>query len=231
MNRTTLLCLFAGLLFAGDTGIRPRGDSVDYPGHASAGGVSVGAAGIAPKEVAKLFATDLNRAGYVVVEVAVYPDGRDLDLQTRDFMLRIGSDTTTIRPSSAQTIAGILGKKYAPPKPKLPGNVSVYTGTTVGYETGTYNGQRRGGVYTESTVGVGVGDPGPVGTPPPPPGRDATTIEQELSSGALPEGKTTQTVAGYLYFARPSGVKLPATLHLTYYGAESQIRVEIPPSK
>jgi hypothetical protein len=91
-------------------------------------------------------------------------------------------------------------------------------------------GRRASGVYTAAGVGVGVGDPGP---PPPPPGvnQDPSRIEQELEDQSLPEGKTSQAVAGYLYFPKPSGKANNATYELTYYGADGQIRLRLPLAK
>jgi len=234
MKRPVMFFLAAGLLLGGDSGgIRPRGNSTDYPAHQGGKGVTVAAAVIAPEQVARLFATDLNRGGYVVVEVAVYPDaGGEIDLLSRDFLLRFGSDPTTVRPVSAQAVASSLQRKNTP-KPRNPGDVTLYPTATIGYESGTYNGQRRGGVYTAAGVGVGVGDPGPMGAPrPASTGRDRSTMEQELADKGLPEGKTSQAVAGYLFFTRPVSAKhSPSTYHLTYYAAEGQISLDVPPAR
>jgi hypothetical protein len=214
-------------------GIRPRESSTDYPAHQDGKGVTIAAAAIAPEQVAKLFATDLNRGGYVVVEVAVYPKaGAEIDVLSRDFVLRFGSDPTIVRAVSAQTIASALQRKNTPkPPPALPGGVSVYSTTTVGYESGTYNGQRHGGVYTATGVGVGVGDPGPMGSPRSgPTDQDRSTMQQELEDKGLPEGKTTKVVAGYLFFARPASAKhARSTYNLTYYAADGQVSLTIPP--
>jgi hypothetical protein len=53
-------------LAAGGGGIRPRGSSADYPAHEAAGGV-IGAAVIPSDQVRKVFATDLNSGGYLVI--------------------------------------------------------------------------------------------------------------------------------------------------------------------
>ena len=98
-------------LFAADTGIRPRGTPSEYPAYQTTSGITLAAAVLTPEQVHKRFATDLNR-GYVVVEVAVYPEaGRDVTLAERDFLLRFASDPATERPLSAQTIAAKLGPK------------------------------------------------------------------------------------------------------------------------
>jgi hypothetical protein len=227
-----LVCISGLLLADGGKGVRPRPSAADYPAREAARTATVAAAMIAPGQVRKAFATDLNSGGYLVVEVAVYPQaGSELNLVRSDFLLRAGADGETVRPETGRTIAGVLARKYSPPRPTA-NDVSVYSSTSVGYETGTdpVTGRRVSGVYTGAGVGVGVGDPGP---PSPPPGvnQDPSRIEQELEDQSLPEGKTSQAVAGYLYFPKPSGKANNATYELTYYGADGQIRLRLPLAK
>jgi hypothetical protein len=224
-----LVCISGLLLADGGKGIRPRPSATDYPARETARTATVAAAMIAPGQVRKAFATDLNSGGYLVVEVAVYPQaGSEMNLARSDFLLRAGADGETVRPENGRTIAGVLARKYSPPRPTVN---DVLVSTSVGYETGTdpVTGRRASGVYTGAGVGVGVGDPGP---PPPPPGvnQDPSRIEQELEDQSLPEGKTSQAVAGYLYFPKPSGKANHATYELTYYGADGQIRLRLPPA-
>jgi hypothetical protein len=231
-----ILCLAAGVLAAGDNrGIRPRPNSSDYAAHRTAGGMTLAAAVVPPEQVPKLFATDLNKAGYVVVEVAVYPEsGNEVDVQVRDFLLQIGRDSATVRAVNAAVIASRMHQKNSPKPPPIPADVNVYPTATVGYETGGYDpvtGRRRSGVYTGAGVGVGIGQqPGP---PPPPPAgstdRDRSTMEQELTDKALPQVKTTVAVAGYLYFPKPASAKKDGPYQLTYYGERGQIHLTVPP--
>jgi len=234
VRRLAIFSMAAGMLLAGDTaGIRPRGNITDYPAHQAGKTATIAAAVIPPEQVAKLFATDLNRAGYIVMEVAVYPqDGNEVEVMSRDFLLRIGADPTTFRAASAQAISAGLQRKNAP-KPHGPGDVTVYPSTTIGYESGpTYNGQRRGGVYTSSGVGVGIGDPGPSAPRPASTNQDRSVMQQELEDKGLPQGRTTQPVAGYLFFPKPSSNrKADATYDLTYYSAMGQVSLVVPPAK
>lgn len=235
--RLLLLCLFAALLTAGDSvGIRPRGTASDYPAHGTAGGVTIAAAIVPPGQVSKLFSTDLNKAGYIVVEVAVYPEtGNEANVQSRDFLMRLGDGSETLRPTTADMVASRIQQKNAPPPPKLPGNVSVITTNTIGYESGGYDpvtGQRRpGGVYTGTGVGVGVGQP----QPPPRPGstdQDRDAMERELADKGLPQVKTVDAIAGYLYFPKPSSSRdKNGPYHITYYGEHSPIRLTVPQPK
>jgi hypothetical protein len=225
-----VLIACATVLLAGETGIRPRDSALDYAAHQSGAGATLGAVVVPPDQVKKLFAVDLNKLGYIVVEMAVYPD-ENLEIAARDFLLRTVSDGSTVRPASPATIAGRLHTKNSPP-PQLPSRVQVYGSETVGYESATYGGRRAGGVYTESTVGVGVG--GPPMTPPPPPPRsgkkdtDALSVQVDLENQALPEGRFSQPVAGYLYF--PTTAK-KTSLEITWYGAGGQVRLPLPPTK
>lgn len=231
MKRFAGLVLTATALLANGGGIRPRGSATDYPAHETAGGVTLAAAVIPPDQVKKLFATDLNRGGYIVIEVAVYPDaGRELDVASGDFMLQAGPKSETTRAVSARAIASILQKQNTPDPPKA-GDITVVPTATIGYESGGYDprtGQRTHGVYTAAGVGVGVGGAGA----PPVPGpastdRDRVTMQQELEDKALPEGKTTNAVAGYLYFPKPKGKGRDTIVELTYYGAPQQLRLKM----
>ena len=152
MKKLVLLS-FAMVVFAGETGIRPRPAAADYPAHQSGAGVTLGAVVVPADQVKKLFAVDLNKLGYVVVEMAVYPDA-NIEIAARDFLLRIGSDGSTVRPATAATMAGRLHTKASPP-PQLPSRVQVHGSETVGYESGDlrrpqgrrrlYGVDRRGG--------------------------------------------------------------------------------------
>ncbi len=226
MKKFVLLACAVALV-AGETGIRPRPNVSDYPAHQSGAGATLGAMVVPPEQVKKLFAVDLNKLGYVVVEMAVYPD-RNVEIAARDFLLRIAGDGSTVRPASPATIAGRLHKKDSPP-PQLPERVQVHGSETIGYGTGTYGGRRTGGVYTESTLGVGVGEPR---RPPPPPrsgkDKDSLSAQVDLENQALPEGRFSQPVAGYLYF--PAAPKKSA-LEITWYAADGQVRLPLPSTK
>ncbi len=230
--RTLSFCaIAAGLLMAADSGIRPRGTASDYPAHASADGITVAAAHIPPDQVKKLFATDLNSAGYIVFEVAIYPEtGKVVDLTHGDFMLSTGAETEAVRAAGAGAVAANLDRKN-PSRSQRGSDIGIYPSGTIGYESGPYDpvtGRRRpGGVYTSSGVGVGAG--GPQGAPPRPdyPGRDRITMEQELTDKALPEGKVDRAVAGYVYFPKPSTKQKNPAYELLYYGAESKLRIPL----
>src|SRR5579884_3899390 len=139
MRRSLLvLTAAAGVLAVAGDGIRPRASSAEYPAHTTAGGVAIGAVFIPPDQVRKLFATDLNHAGYAVIEVAIYPEaGREAKVAQSDFMLRAGSEGAAVRAASGETIAGVIADRNAPKPPKAPervGGVDIYHTANIGYE-------------------------------------------------------------------------------------------------
>jgi len=224
MRRIAVMCIVVGLAFA-KNGIRPRGSPADYPAHGTSDGVTVAAAVVPPAQVRKLFSADLNGSGYIVIEVAVYPETvSNVDVSSGDFMLSPAGETSAVPPVSAQTIAGVLDRKNSPPRIRDTGVDAV-----VGYGTGTdpATGQRRSGTYT----GVAV-ENGPQGTlSPPSSGPDPWLMKQELEERSLPEGKSTQPVAGYLYFPKLAKKSRNAGYDLTYYGVSNKVRLVIPAPK
>jgi hypothetical protein len=205
--------LFAALLFtaplkaqgteddtSGPRGSVPRSSANRYHSHAQSDGASIGAEMLAPKQVQKAFVTDLNRC-CIVVEFAFYPGKEKVsrDLSLDNFALYISGSDIGTKPQSATVVAASLQKKAGSGFP-----VTVESGASVGYESGTYTDPNTGqptrvhGVYTATEVGVGVGNPNPA------PGsgeRDRQIMETELSQKGLPEGKAAAPVSGYLYFS------------------------------
>lgn len=218
-----------GLLADGGTGIRPRASAADYSAHETAGGMTVAASVVPRNQVRKLFATDLNSGGYIVVEVAIYPEaGHETDIHAGDFLLQVGPNSESVRAVTPRVIVSSLMRKYAPPAPPNQGGVSVYTSSTIGYESGGYDpatGQRTRGVYTGTGVAVTNAPvpPDPTATYP-----DPYAMEQELADKVLPEGKTSTPVAGYLYFPKPSRKSKSTSAELTYYGAVRQLKLRLP---
>ena len=68
--------------------------------------------------------------------------------------------------------------------------------------------------------------------PPPPsqtsPIQKAHAIGQELWEKSLPDGKTSRTVAGYLYFPKPSGKAKNAAWELRYEPASGRVKLPLP---
>src|SRR5580693_7932438 len=96
-KRSGPLCLLLaiGTAMAGD-GISPRGSALSYPAHAEAGKLTVGAAYVTPAQAKKLFGDDLDRHGYVVFEVGMFPADTQVDISADDFKLRQGKDPSIL---------------------------------------------------------------------------------------------------------------------------------------
>jgi hypothetical protein len=225
--RWLISACIAGVLLGGSPGVRPRAGLGDYPTRQSANGFSIGAALIPRSEVKKIFATDLNGAGYVVVEVGVYPaPGREVDVSPADFMLM--TDTgTAVRPVDADAIAAVIARKRDPGRTKK-SDVYTTTGVSVSHVPviDPSTGRQAHTTVVGVEEGVGVGAP-PFGAPYPsaPTGPNQNAMEQELWVKSLPDGKTTVDVAGYLYFPRPSGKSKNGGLELRMDGQAGRVKL------
>jgi hypothetical protein len=187
-----------------------------------AGGVSIGAALIPPDRVKKMFKLDLSHAGYVVIEVGVFPaPGKDVNLSPGDFTLYVvGDKDVALRSVSADTITeGVVNRSHQ--QPRLPSPLPANTSVGVGHGAG--------GPRTETDVGVGIGGPAP--QPCPAYGCDhqtADAIAQDLWEKSLPDGRTAHPVSGYLYFPRPARKQKNAAWELRYENVDSKIRLPLP---
>lgn len=207
MKRLVLLFFsFVLTLAAASPGIRPRADAASYPSNPTEADFSIGAWLIPAEQVKKMFKLDLNRAGYVVVEVGVFPaPGRDVDLYPTDFTLYVGQELATLRPVSADSIAEILAGRPEPSRSHSPPDVNTSVGASIGHVSypDPVTGRRTGGSITETDAGVGIGGPAPrpcrgydcdQSTPAPPispssPIQDANAVSQDLWEKSLPTAR------------------------------------------
>lgn len=212
---------------ANTSGIAPRATPGDYPVRQSVPGLTVGATVLTPAQIKKLFTTNLDSLGYIVVEVGIFPDpGTQATVDTDHFRLQVGDDRTMRRPADPVEIISV---KQAPHSPRgIPSNIPVSTTATIGYESGgPYN---RGGVYGGSSTTVGNRP-----YPPPDPrvssGKDPDSILHDLIDKELANGKTIVPVAGYLYFAKPKQKQKNPPFDLTYRGSGEAAHLAIPAQK
>src|SRR5262245_12466143 len=195
--RCTLLAAFPlALLAETQDGIPPRSSAADYPSHAEAEGVAVGAALLTADQVRHNFVSDLNR-GYLVVEVSAYPNVSEaIELARHHFVLRTAEGTHLSRPADPKTVAAVLNRTAGSDR-----EVTLYPSVGIGYESGPrvydpVTGTPRGsGLSTSAGVGVGVG-PSQSGASE----KDRRAMETELFEKGLPDIKTSKPVSGYLYF-------------------------------
>ena len=236
MKRSVVAGLVSALLLmASAPGIRPRAAADSYPSHQDKQDLSIGAALIPPEQAKKMFAADLNHAGYVVIEVGVFPGpGQDVDLNPHDFMLSVGGNSVALRPVDAGTIAEIVAGKQDVPAPRSgPHDINTSTGISVGRVSypDPVTGRQTSGTVTTTETGVGIGGPAPqpcrggygcdeAPMPQPAPQRSptqtASILSQELWEKGLPDGKTVHPVAGYLYFPKPAKKSKDAAWELRY---------------
>lgn len=205
MRRVIPITLAIATMLLG--GIRPRAGVADYPSQQKTDAAAVGAAVIPSSEAKKIFAADLRSAGYVVIEVGVFPaPGQDVDLSALDFTLQPEPNSFAERTAD---VGAIVAAAVKDPSSAIEGegtDVSVTTGVSV--EHASYpdpvTGRRTGTTVIGEGVGVGVGPSGQTPFPPQNSGPTRYQLDQELHAKALPEATITAPVAGYLYFPKPS---------------------------
>ncbi len=231
MSRAFGIALFAGaVLLAGSPGIRPRSGVADYSAHAKIDSAGFGAAVIPAAEVKKIFAADIDKAGYVVVEVGVFPAaGREFDLSPLDFTLRADPNAISERTADADAIAAAVAKPVRAVNPESPSEeVSVTAGASVQHVSypDPVTGRKSGATIVGVGSGVGVGNNGQ--RFPSSSGTDTNRLEQSLWEKSLPDGRTTAPVAGYLYFPKPSRKAKGAAWVLEWQNTGERVNITLP---
>ena len=232
MIRVPATALLAGvILFAGSPGIRPRSDVAEYPARENADIAAFGAAVIPSAEAKKIFAADLDKAGYVVIEVGVFPaPAREPDLSPLDFALRADPNTLSERTADAGAIAAAVAKPARSSGPEAPSEeVSATAGASVQHISypDPVTGRKTGTTIVGVNSGAGVGKTAQSASSG---GADTSRIEQQLWEKSLPDGKTTVPVAGYLYFPKPSKKAKSAAWVLEWENAGSRVKIALPNS-
>jgi len=215
--------LLAALAFASD-GVRPRPSSADYPASTPTRTAIIGATLAPADQVKKVLPAEISKK-YVVVEVAFYPQpGSSVDVLTLDFALKFGPDEISY--ASTPRDLALLWREKQPSS--FPGHgVDVTTETGVTYSSGNdpVNGRTRGWSTYE---GVAVTNGGPSNAPPPPPHYDPNLVEARARDKALPEGVTSEAVAGYLYFPLPAKKHKGGSLELKYAKDGDAVSLTLP---
>jgi hypothetical protein len=213
MRSAAVMVLGAICLWAqrpGD-GLRPRSNAADYVAQAEDKGVKIAAEIVNADDVRNMFSTDLS--SYVVVEVAVWPGSKQVDLSAVDFALKLDSNRAPIRPVSPRTISGVLQRKGQSRRD----DIILYP--TVGVTTGTWG--------TGTNVGVGVGRgggaPGPASTD-----QDRRIMHMELEEKGLPDTVVQKPVAGYLYFPAGSKNRKLTSVELIYDSDAASVKMTLP---
>jgi hypothetical protein len=228
MAATTVIA--CTMLLAQSPGIRPRAGVSDYPAHESTASAAFGAAVIPGGEVKKIFAADVDKAGYVVVEVGVFPAaGRDVDLSPADFNLRADPNALSERTADADAIAAAVIKPSPSAGPEIPGtDISVSGGASVAHTSypDPSTGRRTGITTVGIDTGVGIGNRG--AQYPSSSTGDTHRLEQQLWEKSLPDGRTGAPVAGYVYFPKPSKKAKGAAWVLEWQNAGERVNITLP---
>jgi hypothetical protein len=192
-------------------GLRPRSSPADYAAQAEDKGVKIAAEVVSLDDVRNMFSTDLS--SYVVVEVAVWPGSKSVDLSGVDFALKLDSSRNPLRPVSARTISGVLQRKGQSRRD----DIVLYP--SVGVTTGTWGTGTNVGVG----VGMGGGAPGPASTD-----QDRRTMQMELEERGLPDTIVQKPVAGYLFFPAGSKNRKLTSVELIYDSDAANIKMTLP---
>jgi len=221
--------LIVTVAFAGD-GTSPRASSSDYPVHQHTPIATIALARVPVDELNRTFPSDLAKK-YIVVEVAIYPNGPAVDTAMRDFVLKLGADGVA-HPETAEDVAWMWRPKSTS-NPELKGNthVTAESGVIIGSGQDPNTGRRTTGVGTYESVGVSNRPTQPQAPASNTSNADADRMEAKLQRLALQEGKVASPVAGYLYFRVPSK-KPKGAMELQYAHEGSSANLKIPtPSK
>lgn len=225
--------LFSGLLIsalalAGD-GKTPRASSSDYPAHQDTATASIAAVRVPPDQLNKNLPSDFSKR-YVVVEIAIYPkNGSTVEIVPMDFVLKLADGES--HPDTAEEVAALWRPHTNAPRPDPTGNVHVTTETGVIVQHGQdpVTGRRVNNVGTYEGVGVSNYPTQPSAPPSNSSRVDADRMEADLRKWALPEGKTTAPVAGYLYFpVSPKRSKGALELEYAHDGSSANLKLPAP---
>lgn len=229
MRAIAVFCAVAVLALAlPENGIPPRGKPADYPVNGSVevkdiGKVAIGAAIVPSAQVRKMFSNE-TAENYIVVEVGIYPEARQIDASYYDFGLKIG-DRFAHADSPADAALPWAEKA---PKAEDPNKVHVTQEAGVVYTKSNdpYYGRRSGvGTYE----GTSVSNVSPPNAPPTSSsGPDRHAVEQKMRDKALPEGTTAKPVAGYLYFPVYGKHKKTDALELEYSKESAELNLVLP---
>jgi hypothetical protein len=219
-----------GLAAAPDSrGLKPRPDPNEYPSVNEQKGVTLAARVLTTDEVRSGFVTDLDRR-YAVIEVAVYPAaGKEIEVSDLDFSLRYDGRSSWTRAATARTVAAAVRRRNANARN---GDITLTPTIGIGHSTGPDwgDGRRGGGTSIGTGVGVGIGGGGSPDPPPASSDADRAVMERELADKALPLGRVTAPVAGYLYFPLPQRKSVVAE-ELEFDGEAGNIRLILKPDR
>jgi hypothetical protein len=215
--RLVALVLLALAPALAQRGVPPKANAADYPAHAQAGDVAVGAE-YTTRSIPGPGGVTVDALDYLCVEVALFPPkGTKLAVADQQFMLRINGKKEALYPEAPGFVASALKYPDWERRPQLEGSGGLGG-------VGVILGQPR-------TVGRFPGDrrDSDAQTPPQPRAPDSTPggverqskvrPEEVVVDAALPAGDFSGPIAGYLYFRYPKKTKSIKTLELLWTSA------------
>lgn len=214
--------LVAALAAGDDSGLTPRAKPSDYAVHETAKTAVIAASIVSPDMVRKILTPDISK-GYVVVEVAIYPqDGHSFDVDLMDYSLKVGDQV--IHADKPRDVAMPWPEK----KPTLGDRgpaVTTESGVIVAHGPNPATGKPQ--TTTGTWEGVSVSNDPRDRNPPPPSNRpDQSAAEARVRERALPLGETKHAVAGYLYFPQYGKKHKGDAIALNY--SKDDVSVDLP---
>jgi hypothetical protein len=207
-----VIAFFAAISAWAQQGTAPRASAEKYSAHAENNGARMGAARLSSGQIIKAFslnklsARDLDE-NCVVVEVALYPakDGA-LEVELDKFALRVSGQDNAVKASTPTAAVAAIpyyvqlgetsgggGGIMAGPRPQLDSPTGVNRDPITGMPRRSVGLTPAG---TDVGVGGGSGESGKASLPP-----ERQELASKMTEKALPQGKTTAPVAGYVYFS------------------------------
>ena len=189
-------------------GITARPDAARYAAHAEQDGILIGASRLTRKEVTKAFpAEDLNQ-GFLLVEVAFYPQkGKFVKITQDKFVLREAGKDIGVNALPPDVVAARVKVKSPPsPPPDDEHKAGVSGSSEIVYRRDhvpNSQGQMttRTSIRERERISVGI----PIGPKPESPEAAESgtrrAMEADLRDKMLPETSAWEPVAGYLYFS------------------------------
>lgn len=199
--------------WAGEQGTAPKASAEKYAAHAENNGAKIGAARLSSGQIIKAFSVNKTFArdvseNCVVVEVGLYPakDG-PLEVAPDNFVLHASSQDKAIKPSApsaavaaipfyvqlGETSGGGGGGIMSAPRPQVDSPTGVNRDPITGMPRRSVGIRPPG---TDIGAGVGGGQSGQASLPP-----ERRDLASKMTEKALPQGKATGPVSGYLYFS------------------------------
>jgi hypothetical protein len=174
---------------------------------------------IDPAEIKEWIGNDLG-GHYIVAEAKIEPKyGKDILVDRGDFVLRTDKDGDKAQPFAASQVAGGGGLVIATVSNRdgvgSPGWTGATTDVILGGGMGGFGSGRAPEASTSKVTGTAPQDTKP------------NPLKTMLDSRILPEGKTSKTVSGLLYF--PMEKQKMKDLELLYGGKENRISLRFKP--